>query len=220
MKYKYELHCHTGNVSSCAVIDAADLVKMYREAGYSGLVVTDHYNIHTFKNPLAPRRFTEHFLSGYRRALDAAGEDFTVLLGMEIRFYGSGNDYLVYGLTEDFLRNNGNLMVRYPRRFHKLCEENGMLFIQAHPFRPFLSRTYPGHLDGCEIFNAKDRPKGYNEKAEAWAEKYAMSVRTGGADLHRESQKGNMSGIMTETPIKTNAELISVLKSGSFEIIK
>lgn len=220
MKYKYELHCHTGNVSSCAAIDAAGLVKMYREAGYSGLVVTDHYNIHTFKNPLAPQRFTEYFLSGYRKALEAAGEGFTVLLGMELRFYGSPNDYLVYGLTEDFLKSNGNLMACYPRRFHKLCKDNGMLFIQAHPFRPFLSRTDPKLLDGCEIFNAKDRTKGCNEKAEEWARKYNMRIRTGGADFHRESQKGNMSGIITDKPIRTNAELVAVLKSGSFEILK
>lgn len=220
--YKYELHAHTAEVSKCAASPAADTVRLYREHGYDGLVVTDHYSPMTFmdRNFLAPQKDADFFLSGYKNALAAADNDFTVLLGMEIRFYGNGNDYLVYGVDEDFIRSNGNLMLYYPRRFHSLTQKNDMIFVQAHPFRPYIFRTNPRYLDGCEIYNAKNSEDGINEKALAWADKHNMKVRTGGADFHRESHIGNMSGIMTDIRINNNQDLIKVLKNGDFEIIK
>lgn len=220
--YQYELHTHTAEVSRCAASAAADTVALYREHGYDGLVITDHYSPMTFmqKNLFAPQRETDFYLTGYKNALAAAGSDFTVLLGMELRFYGNGNDYLVYGMTEDFIRNHGNLMFCYPRRFHKLAQQNNMIFVQAHPFRPYIFRTNPKYLDGCEIYNAKDREKGFNEQAVAWANQNRMKIRTGGADFHRESHIDNMSGIRTEKKIKTNDDLIEILKTGEFEIIR
>jgi predicted metal-dependent phosphoesterase TrpH len=222
MEYKYELHCHTGDVSRCAAIDAEKLVEMYKEKGYDGIVITDHYSPQTFldKHLFCPQREVDFYLSGYKKALAAAGNDFTVLLGMELRFYGNGNDYLVYGMTENFIRENGNLMTYYPRRFHKLAQKNNMIFIQAHPFRPYIFRTNPKYLDGCEIYNAKDRDKGINQRSEAWAEKYNMKIRTGGADFHREAHEGNMSGIITEKRIENNNDLLEILRKNEFKILK
>ena len=42
MNYKYELHCHTKEVSRCGAVPAAEIVKMYKENGYDGIVITDH----------------------------------------------------------------------------------------------------------------------------------------------------------------------------------
>ena len=42
MEYKYELHCHTGAVSRCGRVEPEKIVEMYVEAGYNGIVVTDH----------------------------------------------------------------------------------------------------------------------------------------------------------------------------------
>lgn len=222
MKYKYELHCHTGAVSRCATVPPETAVEKYKEQGYDGMVVTDHYSCQTFleRHILAPQKDNEFFLEGYRRALKAAGDSFTVLLGMEIRFYGNGNDYLVYGLTPEFLEKNGNLMALYPRRFHELCKENNMIFVQAHPFRPYIYRTNPKYLDGCEIYNAKNKNEGINEKAEKWAKKNDMQIRIGGSDLHKENHFDNISGITTDEKITTNDDLVRILRSGSFEIIK
>ena len=222
MKYKYELHCHTGAVSRCASLSPERAVELYKEKGYDGIVITDHYSCQTFldRHMFAPQKENEFFLDGYRRALAAAGEEFTVLLGMELRFYGNGNDYLVYGLTPEFLYENKNLMTIYPRRFHRLCRQNNMIFVQAHPFRPYIFRTNPKYLDGCEVYNAKNKNSGINEKAEKWANDNNMQVRVGGSDMHRESQFDNISGILTNEIIRTNGDLIRILRSGEFEIIK
>lgn len=221
MEYKYELHCHTGEVSRCATCPAARMVEIYKEKGYSGMVVTDHYSPQTFldRHLFAPQKETDFYLSGYQKALEAAGDDFTVLFGMELRFYGNGNDYLVYGITPEFIRKHGNLMTYYPRRFYELCKENNMIFLQAHPFRPYIFRTNPKYLDGCEIYNAKGKNTDINDKAAEWAEKNGMRIRVGGSDLHHESKADNLSGIITNEKITSNDDLLRILRSGDFRII-
>ena len=214
MKYKYELHCHTAETSECAAALAKDTVEFYKSIGYSGLVITDHYSFLTFGTDSAFKRQidVDKYLKGYHCALEAAGDDFTVLLGMET------NDYLVYGIDEDFLRKNGNMLFKGLRRFYKLVKESGAIIVQAHPFRPYIHRANPKYIDGCEIFNGKDKDKDLNQKAQAWAKKEKFQIVTGGADYHRESQRGNVSGIITEEKINTNDDLVRILRNGRYEI--
>ena len=47
-----------------------------------------------------------------------------------------------------------------------------------------------------------------------------MQIRVGGSDLHRENQADNLGGIITEEKIRTNEDLIRILKSGEFTVIK
>ena len=220
MKYNYELHCHTAETSECAAALAKDTVEFYKSIGYSGLVITDHYSFLTFGTDSAFKRQidVDKYLKGYYCALEAAGDDFTVLLGMEIRYFATTNDYLVYGIDEDFLRKNGNMLFKGPRRFYKLVKESGAIIVQAHPFRPYIHRANPKYIDGCEIFNGKDKDKDLNQKAQAWAKKEKFQIVTGGADYHRESQRGNVSGIITEEKINTNDDLVRILRNGRYEI--
>lgn len=220
MKYKYELHCHTAETSECAAISAADAVEFYKSLGYSGMVITDHYSFLTFGTGSSFKRRvdTEKYLRGYRLAREAAGDDFTVLLGMEIRFFMTTNDYLVYGIDEDFITSNGNMLFKGLKSFYELVRQSGGIIVQAHPFRPYIHRANPKYLDGCEVFNGKDRNSDLNQKAQAWAEKENFKIVTGGADFHRESQKGNISGIITDEEIKTNADLVRILRSSAYEI--
>ena len=41
--YKYETHCHTSEVSKCSHITAEDLVSFYKDEGFSGVFITDHF---------------------------------------------------------------------------------------------------------------------------------------------------------------------------------
>ena len=40
--YKYELHAHTHECDRGAVLGARELVQLYKDAGYDGIVITDH----------------------------------------------------------------------------------------------------------------------------------------------------------------------------------
>ena len=103
MEYlKFETHCHTGDVSACGRVPAAEMVALYKAAGYSGLCITDHINPFTFGPELDTwEKKSRYFLQGYRNAKAAAGDDFDVLLGGEFHFPENNNDYLVYGMTEE-----------------------------------------------------------------------------------------------------------------------
>lgn len=41
--YKYELHAHSSECDRDAYLSARELVHLYHEAGYDGMVMTDHY---------------------------------------------------------------------------------------------------------------------------------------------------------------------------------
>ncbi|MBR3589164.1 MAG: PHP domain-containing protein [Clostridia bacterium] len=220
MQYKYELHCHTKETSLCGQVPAAEIVKMYKEQGYNGIVITDHYSPMTFKpsRVYRPQTDIDFYISGYKEALKYADENFTVLLGMELRYYATANDYLVYGVTEEFLRTNGNLMKLYPKKFYKLAKENNMLVVQAHPFRnSIMIRTNPNYLDGAEVHNGKADYEA-NRKAAEWADKNNMKIRVSGSDFHRPNNLAN-GGIITDEPIKTNDDLLRILRSGNFEMM-
>ena len=220
MQYKYELHCHTKETSLCGQVPAREIVKMYKEKGYSGIVITDHYSPMTFKPSRVYRPHTDmdFYLKGYKEALKEADENFTVLLGMEIRYYATANDFLVYGVTEEFLRTKGNLMKLYPRKFYKLAKENNMIVVQAHPFREWMIRIKHKYLDGAEVHNGKTS-KERNKKAFDWFREKKMAVKVSGSDFHRPKNLAT-GGIITNEPIKTNDALLRILRSGEYELIE
>lgn len=217
MKYKYELHCHTGCVSQCGRVDPEEIVKLYKEKGYNGIVVTDHYSPLTFRPNWCPQKQIDFYLSGYRRMKRAAGDDFTVLLGMELRHYGTANDYLVYGLDDDFLYRAGNLMFPWEKRAFKMLHDEGYLIYQAHPFRPGIRRCDPSLIDGVEVYNGKTN-KDQNTKAYEWA-KENNKLMCSGSDFHVMKNLAR-GGIITEEPINTNDDLLRILKAQNFERIE
>lgn len=216
MSYKYEMHCHTGCVSRCGKVEPERIVELYKQHGYDGIVVTDHYSPMTFKPNWSPETQIDFYLEGYRRMNKAAGDDFTVLLGVELRHYGSANDYLIYGVTEDFLYNAGNLMKYSLRKTKQICTDNGLMIYLAHPFRPFRTRCSYKYIDGVEVYNGKTSMED-NVKALRWAAKYGRRM-IGGSDFHKEEHVAKCA-IETEEPIKNNEDLIKLLKKRRFEIV-
>ena len=217
--YKYELHCHTTGVSRCATIDPKTLVHKYEKAGYSGLVLTDHYSPLTFlpKYYLCPQKAIEQYLASYHKLKNWCGDSFTVLLGLELRHYGVVNDYLVYGVEEDWLKKQPN-MLRWSEK--KVCEEmhkQGYLVYQAHPYRPLIYRCDPKHIDGIEVFNGHtDTVR--NEKALQWAKALGKPM-TSGSDTHHEKDTA-CGGIETLRPIRCNGDLLDVLRSQNYTLIR
>lgn len=220
-KYKYELHCHTSDVSLCASSTAAEAVQFYKERGYDGVVITDHYSPQTFlfHRAFMPHKYIDHYLKGYRKAKEAAGDGFTVLWAVEVRFFFTIDDFLIYGADEEFLRNSGNLMTKYLRRLKRLCDENNLILLEAHPFRELRFRHNPALLHGCEVYNGKDKDTDANRKAKKWAKDNSFSIVTSGGDFHNKKST-NPGGIITNEPINTMSDLMRILRSGEYELIE
>ena len=216
--YKYELHCHTGSVSLCATIPPKDLVRKYEQAGYSGLVLTDHYSPMTFMlhHYLRPQNAIEYYLSAYHELREWCGDSFSVLLGLELRRYATVNDYLIYGVEEDWLRKQPNMLCWNEKKLCKEAHRQGYLVYQAHPFRPMIRRCDPQYLDGIEVFNGHTDPA-CNAKALDWA-KSLQKPMTSGSDTHHTTDTIS-GGIETETPIRTNADLLDVLRHQTYTLL-
>lgn len=219
MEYKYELHCHTEAVSRCGRVSPEEIVKLYKEKGYSGIVVTEHYSPLTFggKSLFKPQKHIDFYISSYEEMKKYATDDFTVLFGMELRHYATGADYLIYGIEPEWLRNQGNLMALWEKQVYKLMHKQDYLVFQAHPFRPYILRCNPKYIDGIEVYNGKCDAL-TNFKALQWAVETGK-LMSSGSDFHTPKQLAK-GGIITNEPIKTNADLVRILKSRSYKIIK
>lgn len=222
--YKYELHLHTAENDKVAQVGGAELVRLYRDAGYAGMVVTDH-SFALFHEWFADelrgadhRRMVERWLRGYYAARNEGEKcGFTVLPGAEVRFADSINDYLVYGLDEEFFYRAPIL-----HRLRGLDELLAVLpedacVVHAHPFRDGMTVRNPAPLWGIEVHNA-GTDDFRNGMARTFAEHYGKAM-TSGSDFHRKDALAR-GGIMTETPITTPRELITTLRSGMYTLIE
>ncbi len=219
--FKTELHAHCANVSRCGQVPADKLAEIYINAGYTTLVLTDHFSDATFPDwrTDGAEKMAREFLAGYNAVKQHADGRLNVLLGMEIRFCESDNDYLVFGLKKEHISAAERVFEWGIGKYSEFCRENGLVIIQAHPFRNNMRITDPEIIDGVEVVNGNPRAVSRNEIAHAWADKYPKLIRTSGSDYH-EAVFTPGKGILTSNPITSNSELISVLKSGDYEIIE
>ena len=218
--FKTELHCHSSDVSQCARVDAQIITEKFVQAGYSTLVLTNHFNASTYRHLGCSSwdEWIEKYVQAYENLRDLTKGRLNILLGAEFRFKENINDYLVFGLTKEFLKKHEYVYDLNIWDFHKLARENGLLVIQAHPFRDGMTITHPDALDGVEVWNGHMGHNSRNDIAELWADKYGL-IKTSGTDFHYADVPAN-SGILTDFEITDMAQLISTLKSGKYELIK
>ena len=200
--YKYELHAHTSECDRDAHLSARELVHLYKEEGYDGMVITDHYieRFYTLWFPeevqsLSHEQQVYRWLKGYRTAKEEGEKiGFTVLPGAEVRFDDYPNDYLLYGLQEDFFYSVPRLNeLKNVQELLSLMPE-GVCVVQAHPFRNGMAVAYH------------------------FANYYNMAM-TSGSDIHDMSRLAN-GGIMTKEQIRTPDDLSRILRSGRYTLIQ
>ena len=220
--YKTEAHAHTKEVSRCSVISAEDLVKIYADAGFHTLFITDHINVPSLAGLGEGLSWSERmdaFYGGYLAAREA-GERLgvRVLFGVEINFTvpkGCANDYLVYGMDIDTLKSLPDLNLGSLAEFYPIAREHGALVIQAHPYRDNSCYPTPELVDGVEVFNSHPRHANYNSAAAALADEHNL-LRTVGSDVHMAGD-ANRAYFLTEEPINTVEDFIRAVREGSAE---
>lgn len=222
-KYKIELHSHSAESSRCGSIEAAEVVKKYKEAGYSALVLTDHYYARFFDkiSELTWDKQLEKYLKGYNTAQKTAkNTNFKVFLGIEIKFEDDPNEYLVYGLDEEFLLNHPNLHHLTLEKFKKLilAQKQKTLIFQAHPYRSGMAPVANEFLDGLEVYNGNPRHDSQNEKAFNYAKEHNLKMISG-SDFHEYEDLARGGIAAADMPAKMGA-LISLLKSGDYKLIR
>ena len=221
MRMKWETHSHTRQGSKCGWLDAAESVRMHLEAGYTGIVITDHYNNENLERFYGtPLEQAQAWLSGWRAARAAGDrEGLRVLFGLEARLQDCDNDYLIFGAEPGFVLENPRLNHLTLPELHALCARYGAVLVQAHPCRAKCHPAPPEDLDGYEVLNANIRHENDNARTEALADACPGLIRLCGSDFHRPEDIGR-GGILTERDIHTSAEMAACLRGGDFTLIR
>ena len=190
MSYITELHCHTAEISACATVPTKEIAELYAKHGYATLTVMNHLSRFTF----APEKSKYHgsddwnekidfFMSGYHLMKEAADGRFNVLWGIELRLNTDENDYLIYGVTEEFLRSHPDIMNLSVKALSELIHAEGLLLFQAHPFRNSIRVVKPTLIDGIETYNGHPGHDSRNNIAILWAEQFGLK-QISGTDFH------------------------------------
>ena len=216
--YLLETHSHTSEVSPCAYLNAEKTISAYIAEGYNGIVITNHLSANTFKymSHSSWSEKVDYFLNGYRKAKRFASDSFSVYLGFEISFFNDPNDYLVYGADEGFLLKHESIHDLNLKEFKSLAEESNLLVFQAHPFRSGMRITDYRNLDGIEVYNGNSSHNSNNDIALLWAETHKLR-KISGSDFHYYFGM-HPGGIILRQEIKTNAELVKVLRNGEYKL--
>ena len=229
---KWETHLHTKNGSGCGQVSTRKVAKIYAEAGYNGIVVTNHFNLTNFRSYYKGRKinWVKRFLKEYRSLKKHCKKyGITVLLGMEMCLAGDEytankpeySELLVYGITPEELNEFGlNVLYRSQKDFFDLCNSCGWICGQSHPFRTDNVKQLDFTLmHFLEAYNGHVRHDNRNDLAEETAKKYGL-IPIGGSDFHREEDFGCGLCFPDEIKIETEKDFAQAVLSGKGVIIR
>lgn len=221
--FYYELHSHTNAASLCSIVEPEEYIKFYMDRGYSGMVVTDHfYHGNTAINRRLPwDMFIDEYCEGYYRAKrEGDKHGFTVLFGFEQKFPDGNDEYLVLGVSPEWLKEHPEIrdMQRIP--FFDIIRQAGGFVIQAHPFRVryYISniRLSLDYVDAIEVFNLGDDDS-ISRQSYEYAKNLGLPM-TAGTDIHSIENRNEVGGLALEKKINTVEELIEEIKSGRVQL--
>lgn len=216
--YKYETHLHTSPVSRCAIASVEESLKYYKELGYDGVFITNHFP-DVDDSDLTYEEKVNYYFSDYEKGLELSEAiGIKVFCGVETTYGGA--DFLVYGLNKEWFLSHPEIMNMKQSDKLTFMRENGALIIQAHPFREawYIDHIhlFPRHVDGVEIMNA-NRPDEENNLVKIYCEHYGL-IKFAGSDNHSASMQKKLFGVCFEEPICSIEDFIGKVKNGKAEV--
>ncbi|MBQ8966307.1 PHP domain-containing protein [Ruminococcus sp.] len=209
--YKYETHLHTAETSACASATGAEQARRYKEEGYDGIFVTDHFfnSNTTVPRDLPWKERVDLYCKGYENAR-AEGDRIGLKVFFGIEYTYDGADILVYGLDKQWLCDHPDCDKDF-FRFHDDARASGALLIHAHPFRQAdylrgVIKLLPRWVDGVEVYNSGNGEESWNEEAEWYAKTFGFRVTAGTDNHHLSVEQDRLAGVMSEVEISGGAD--------------
>lgn len=217
--YKYETHLHTSPVSGCAIAGVEETLQYYKELGYDGIFITNHFTPDIDHSERTYEEKIDFYFSDYEKALELSDTiGIKVFCGVETTY--GGTDFLVYGLDKEWFLNHPEIMDMRQSDKLTFMRENGAFIIQAHPFRDswYIDhiRLFPKNIDGVEIMNA-NRPDEENDFAKMFCEHYGL-IKFAGSDNHSASKQKKLFGVCFDEPICSVEDFIEKSKNHKAEV--
>jgi hypothetical protein len=191
--YLYETHLHTVQSSACGVSRGRDYIRRYIDAGFSGIIVTDHFfRGNTAINRHLPwRDWVNEFCRAYEETREAGEKlGLDVFFGWEETCDGCDDD-LVYGLDKAWLLEHPESRRWTRGEQYRTVKQYGGCVVQAHPFRQhyYISRINlsAGCVDAVEAANAGNQEQSYDALAARYATRLGLPM-TAGSDIHEAGQ--------------------------------
>lgn len=216
--YIYETHLHTSTGSACGKSLGSEYIQFYKDKGYAGIIVTDHFfNGNTAIPPMPWKERVAQFCEGYeiaKREGDKLG--LQVFFGWECRF--EGDEFLIYGLDQTWLENHPEIMEWDHVTHYEKLKEAGALIVQAHPFRErdYISevRLHPFQCDAWEVANAGN-PSEQDQLAFRYAQKNHIPM-TAGSDIHKvgATLTGETYGVAFPHKLSSIQDYVKGIKNG------
>ena len=220
----FDLHVHTAEGSPCAKLSARDTVNVYKEKGFDGIVITDHVSRYYMEyiHKLSFDDYCKYNYEAYNIAKDEGDKvGLNVLYGCELKLDRTGHsDYLMYGVKNEFLRGNQDIMTWSLEKLKEECDKNGILIYQAHPFRTNAMVVEPHLLFGVEVANGSHCNVGdkRNTVAKLWAELYSLH-RIAGSDCHTRDGAGRC-GVNFMSEIHDMSDLLKALSEDKYYLFE
>ena len=220
MSYLYETHLHTSYSSACANSRGSEYIRYYKDMGYSGIIVTDHfYNGNTAISQSLPwNEWVKQYCRGYEEARnEGEKQNFDVLFGWEETF-DSCDDYLVYGLDKAWLLEHPEVRTWTRGEQYRAVKEAGGCVVQAHPFRQhyYIKKVIlsSGCVDAIEAANAGNSEQSYDALALRYANKLGLPV-IASTDIHdaRQFNGGWIFGTYFKYRLNTIADFVRAIRN-------
>lgn len=219
--YRYETHLHTYPVSKCARVGTRETLEFYREIGYAGVFITNHFldgNINANRS-LPYRELIEFYASDYEEGVKIGNElGISVFFGAELSY--GGTDFLVFGLDKNWYLEHPEIMGMKKSEELPYLASHGALIIQAHPFREeaYIDhiRLFPRAVHGVEIINA-NRTDFENDMAAQYAKNYTL-LPFAGTDNHLGGGQKKFAGIETDRPVENELDFVNIIKEGEYRL--
>ena len=218
-KYKTEMHCHSAEISQCAEVTIPEIIEKYASYGYASLVLTNHLWSWDCKDDFDKyKKKVDDLFAACDMARELAGDRLHIINGVELAL-NDGNDYLLYGVTKEFLLSEENISALITQQLKDKANAAGIIVIHAHPLRFGQWHLPPEEIDGYEIYNGHPEAQSNNDAAEIIFSRLKGKILTSGTDHHyyHHIPRG---GIATDYPITCMDDLINVLRSGEYSLIK
>ncbi len=219
MAYLYETHLHTEQGSACGKAPGRDHIRKYKDLGYAGIMVTDHF----FHGNCRPDRglpwtqWVDEYCRGYEDAREEGEKQgLQVFFGLEERF--DWDEWLVYGLDKSYLLAHPDIREWSRADWLQNVRAAGGCIVQAHPFRvrDYMNSISPClGVDGVEICNA-----GNSAEMDGWAARYAARLgvfTSAGSDIHWPAHRmgEDVFGVAFEQPLTGVADYVRAVRENA-----
>ena len=221
MSFLMDTHVHTMLSSACGHATASEIARAYKDAGFDAITITDHFHLgNTCVDKTLPWEVWVHDYCNAYRSVREKGQE----IGLQVFFgwettYDHGEDFLVYGLDEDWLLKHPEIVTwDQAEQYHHVKAEGGYVF-QAHPFRErnYMNevKIHPHHSDAWEIANSGNRSY-MDILAKRMAEEFGLPGTAGSDTHHTYGEKARtFFGVEFDTPVTSISDYAKRIVSGS-----